>query len=57
MDYYYLVESQWKDGKSHQKVIKYLGTSPDQHEFTIDPKLAGQLAQALIASGISGKQI
>jgi hypothetical protein len=56
VDYYYLVESQWENGKSHQKVIKYLGTSPDQHEFTIDPKLAGQLAQALIASGISGKQ-
>ncbi len=57
VDYYYLVESQWKDGKSHQKVIKYLGTSPDQHELTIDPKLTGQLAQALIASGISGKQL
>jgi hypothetical protein len=57
VDYYYLVESQWKNGKSYQKVIKYLGTSPDQHEFTIDNKVAGQLAQALIASGISGKQI
>jgi hypothetical protein len=28
--YRYLVESEWKDGKCHQKVIKYLGRVVDK---------------------------
>ena len=52
-DYYYLVESYWEDGVSHQKVLKYLGMSPEPQEHTIDPKLAGQLAQGLMASDLS----
>ncbi len=56
-DYYYLVESRWEDGKSRQKVLKYLGTSPEQREFDIDPKLAGQLAQGLMASDLSEPEV
>mgnify|MGYP001611075668 CR=1 FL=1 len=53
VDYYYLVESYWEDGKSRQKVLKYMGTSPEPREFIIDPTLAGQLAQGLMASNLS----
>lgn len=56
-DYYYLVESYWEDGKSRQRVLRYLGTSPEPREFPIDPKLAGQLAQGLMSSDISEPEV
>jgi hypothetical protein len=48
-DYYYLVENLYEDGKVRQKVIKYLGTSPNRREIPIDPSLAGQVASTLMS--------
>lgn len=39
-----------KDGKVRQRVIKYLGKSPNTMELPVDPKIAGQLAQALMSN-------
>jgi hypothetical protein len=52
-DYYYLVENHWEDGKSKQKVVKYLGISPNTRELPINPAQAGPLAQALMSGAIS----
>jgi hypothetical protein len=52
-DYYYLVENRYEKGKVKQKVVKYLGTSPDTRELPIDPAQAGPLAQALMSGAIS----
>ena len=56
-NYYYLVENQWEDGRVRQKVLKYHGTSPQSGEITIDPSLAGQLAQGLMASDLSEEEV
>jgi hypothetical protein len=54
-DYYYLVENRWEGGKSKQKVVKYLGNSPNTRELPIDPAQAGPLAQALMSGAISSE--
>jgi len=46
--YYYLVEGKRINGKVQQKVLKYLGTSPNLHELQLDPKTAGDVAQRLM---------
>ncbi len=56
-DYYYLVENYWEAGKVRQRVLKYLGKSPQAREIPLDPKLAGQLAQGLMASDISEPEV
>lgn len=51
--YYYEVEGyRNKDGKVRQRVLRYLGVSPNKIEIPVESELAGQLAQALM----SGKQ-
>jgi len=47
LTYYYLVEGYRKDGKVKQRILKYLGKSPFQTEFDLDPKLGVQVAQVL----------
>jgi len=46
-NYYYEVENYWQDGKAKQRILKYLGKSPFQTEFDLDPKLGVQVAQVL----------
>jgi len=52
-DYYYLVENRCEDGKTKQKVIKYLGTSPNRREIPIDPSLASQVAGILMSGKLT----
>ena len=52
-DYYYLVENRYEKGEVKQKVVKYLGTSPNTRELPIDPAQAGMLAQALMSGAVS----
>jgi len=47
--YYALVENKRVNGKVVQKVLKYLGTSPNLQELQLDPALAGTLAQTLMS--------
>ena len=54
--YYALVENNRINGKVVQKVLKYLGTSPNLQEMQLDPALAGILAQALM-SGASTAEV
>ncbi|MGQ9582047.1 MAG: hypothetical protein ACUVV6_00850 [Thermoplasmatota archaeon] len=49
LNYYYLVENKWVRGESKQKVIKYLGTSPNSRELQIEPSVAGPIAQAILS--------
>ncbi|MFQ5330451.1 MAG: hypothetical protein ACE5D4_10780, partial [Thermodesulfobacteriota bacterium] len=56
-DYYYLVENYWEGGKVRQRVLKYMGKSPQAREISLDPKLAGQLAQGLMASELSEPEV
>lgn len=48
-NYYYLVESRWEKGKVRQRVLKYFGTSPNHREISIDPSLAGIVAETLMS--------
>lgn len=57
LNYYYLVENRWVNGKVRQKIIKYLGTSPNTREIPLDPSLAGPLAQAIMSGTASVDQI
>ena len=45
--YYSLVENYWKDGKVKQRVLKYMGTSPFQTKFDLEPNIAIELAKIL----------
>ena len=56
-NYYYLVENQYIDGKVKQKVVKYLGTSPNTRELPINPAQAGPLAQALMSGAVSTEDV
>ena len=47
--YYALVENKRVNGKVVQKVLKYLGTSPNLQELQLDPAMAGTLAQTLMS--------
>ena len=46
-NYYYEVENYWQNGKVKQRILKYLGKSPFQTEFDLDPKLGVQVAHVL----------
>lgn len=46
-NYFYEVESYWENGKSKQRVVKYLGTSPFPNKIEIEPEVAKQVAHAL----------
>jgi hypothetical protein len=47
LTYYYLVEGYRKDRKVKQRIVKYLGTSPFQTEFDLDPKNSVRIARVL----------
>ena len=46
--YYARVENYWENGKVHQRVIEYLGTSAHARSFQIDSRLAANVALALL---------
>lgn len=56
-DRWYLVENRWVDGESKQKVLKYLGASPNLQERQIDPIAAGSLADAIMSGNATPDQI
>jgi hypothetical protein len=35
-DYFYLVRSEWRDGKCHQKVVRYLGKTKPNPQVLAD---------------------
>ena len=55
--YYYRVENVWKDGRSQQRVLKYLGKSPNTQEIIVDPSDAGTLAEVLFSAAPSQKKV
>ena len=57
LDYFYLVENVWEKGRVRQKVVKYLGTSPNIQERSLDPSVAGALAQAMMAGAASTDEV
>jgi hypothetical protein len=46
--YYARVENVWEGGKVRQRVIEHLGTNPHARTFPLDPRLAANVALALI---------
>ena len=55
--YYSLVENYWKNGKTKQRVLKYLGTSPYQTKFDLEPNVAIELAKKLSGGTASIEEI
>jgi hypothetical protein len=55
--YYALVENKRINGKVVQKVIKYLGTSPNEQEIQIEPKIAVTIAQTLISGSATATDV
>ena len=46
--YYYRVEGFREGGKVRQRMVEYLGTSPNRRTFPLDPALAARVALALL---------
>ena len=55
--YHYHVENKWVDGQSRQKVLEYLGSSPNSKEITLDPSTAGDVAAALFSQEPSPEKL
>ena len=55
--YYALVENKRVDGKVVQKVLKYLGTSPNLRELQLDPESAGVIAQTLMSGSATTAEV
>jgi hypothetical protein len=55
--YYYLVEGKREEGKVRQKVLKYLGTSPNRQEVSVNPSIAGTIAQTLMSGSSSDEKV
>ena len=56
-NYYYRVENKWVDGQSRQKVLEYMGSSPNRKEIRVDTATAGELAKALFSQEPSPEEI
>ncbi len=55
--YYYRVENNWVDGQSRQKVLEYMGDSPNRREIRVDTSTAGELAKALFSQEPTPEEI
>ena len=55
--YYYRVENKWVDGRSRQKVLEYMGDSPNRREIRVDTSTAGELAKALFSQEPTPEEI
>ena len=45
--YWYRCETYWEGGRSHERVLEYLGTNPNMRNFPLDPPLARKVAAVL----------
>ncbi len=50
--YWYRCETYWEGGRSHERVLEYLGTNPNVRNFPLDPPLARKVA-ALVAEPLA----
>ncbi|MGI0130870.1 MAG: hypothetical protein ACREEC_12110 [Thermoplasmata archaeon] len=50
--YWYRCEAYWEGGRSHERILEYLGTNPLVRNFVLDPPLARRVA-AVIAEPLS----
>ena len=50
--YWYRCEAYWEGGRSHERILEYLGTNPHQRTFALEPPLARKVA-ALVAEPLS----
>ena len=50
--YWYRCETYWEGGRSHERVLEYLGTNPLVRNFALDPPLARKVA-AVVAEQLS----
>lgn len=50
--YWYRCEAYWEGGRSHEKILEYLGTNPNVRNFPLDPSLARKVA-AVVAEPLS----
>lgn len=57
LTYYYLVEGYRENGKVKQRLLKYLGTSPFQTTFDLEPKVAIELTKILSDGNASIEEI
>ena len=51
-NYWYRCEAYWENGRSHERILEYLGKNPQQRQFPLDPPLARKVA-AVVAEPIS----
>jgi hypothetical protein len=50
--YWYRCEAYWEGGRSHERILEYLGTNPLVRNFPLDPPLARKVA-AIVAGPLS----
>ena len=50
--YWYRCEAYWEGGRSHEKILEYLGTNPLVRNFPLDPPLARKVA-SIVAEPLS----
>ena len=55
--YYALVENYREGKKVRQRVLKYLGKSPNLREISVDPSQAGPIAQAIMSGTASTDEV
>ncbi|MGI0150341.1 MAG: hypothetical protein ACREC5_00190 [Thermoplasmata archaeon] len=51
-NYWYRCETYWDGGRSHERILEYLGTNPNVRNFPLDPPLARKVA-AVVAEPLS----
>ena len=45
--YWYRCEAYWEGGRSHERVLEYLGKNPHRRELPLDPPLARKVAAVI----------
>ena len=50
--YWYRCETYWEGGRSHERVLEYLGTNPNVRNFPLEPPLARKVA-AIVAQPLA----